>query len=353
MNETKLSIRQKAILNILENKLLSREEISKQLHETYPVSKTTLYRDLQKLETLGHIAVRGIGKRTRYVSLENPLTRYVDVRAYFQEGSKERITARDSFNFEIFGYLPDIFNKQEIVEIEKVLKKLSIQEEKMDRTLFKREIERFTVEFSWKSSHIEGNTYTLLETELLLKQRREAAGHPKYEAIMLLNHKDAMDHILNNRYDFQMLTMKNLQTIHGLLVKDLGITPGIRHGEVAITGTNYIPPNNKHDILNALEKTIKTIQDVTHPLAKSLIAHAMIAYIQPFTDGNKRTARTVANALLIASDMYPLSYRTLDELDYLHAILLFYEQNNLYHLKRLFLEQVRFSADTYFRYGTK
>lgn len=349
MNETIVSKRQQVILQILGNKALSREEISKELYRTYPASKATLYRDLQELETLGQIAVQGIGKSTRYVSLENPVTRYIDIHAYFQDGSKDRLTARDAFNFELFKYLPNIMSKQEIISAEKILKKLSIQEEKMDPTLFKREIERFTVEFSWKSSHIEGNTYTLLETELLLKQRREAAGHPKYEAAMLLNHKDAVDYILNHRSDFQTLTMKNLQMIHGLLVKDLDISPGIRHGEVAITGTNYIPPSNEHDILNALENTILTIRQATHPLVRSLIAHAMIAYIQPFTDGNKRTARTIANALLIASDMYPLSYRTLDELDYLHAILLFYEQNNLYHLKRIFLEQIQFSADTYFK----
>lgn len=349
MNETKLSKRQKAILDILGITPLSREQISKELYLLYPVSKTTLYRDLQELETLGQIAVQGIGKSTRYASLENPLTRSIDIHAYFQDESNERLTARDSFNVEIFKYLPDIINKQEIVTAEIVLKKLSIQEEKMDPTLFKREIERFTVEFSWKSSHIEGNTYTLLETELLLKQKREATGHPKYEAIMLINHKDAVDYILNNRNDFQTLTMKNLQMIHGLLVKDLDISPGIRQGEVAITGTNYIPPHNEHDILKALENTIATIQQVTSPLARSLIAHAMIAYIQPFNDGNKRTARTIANALLIASDMYPLSYRTLDELDYLHAILLFYEQNNLYHLKRIFFDQLQFSASTYFK----
>lgn len=349
MNETILSKRQKAILDILGITPLSREEISKELHLSYPVSKTTLYRDLQELETLGQIAVRGIGKSTRYVSLENPVTRYVDIHEYFQEGSKQRLTARDSFNVDLFGYLSNVFYKQEIAEIDTVIKKLSIQEEKMDPTLFKREIERFTVEFSWKSSHIEGNTYTLLETELLLKQKREATGHPKYEATMLLNHKDAVDYILNNRNDFQTLTMKNLQMVHGLLIKDLDISPGIRHGEVAITGTNYIPPSNERDILNALENTIATIRQATNPLARSLIAHAMIAYIQPFTDGNKRTARTIANALLIASDMYPLSYRTLDELDYLHAILLFYEQNNLYHLKRIFFDQLQFSASTYFK----
>ncbi len=184
---------------------------------------------------MGFIAIQGIGKRTRYVSLENPLTRYIDIHAYFLEGSKDRLTARDSFNGEIFEYLSGICTQQEIAQTEKVLKKLSTQEELMDPTLFKREIERFTVEFSWKSSRIEGNTYTLLETELLLKQRREAAGHSKYEATMLLNHKDAVDYILANRSDFQTLTINNLQTIHDLLVKDLDIiAPAKRNSQIFV-----------------------------------------------------------------------------------------------------------------------
>jgi hypothetical protein len=59
----------------------------------------------------------------------------------------------------------------------------------------KKEYERLTVELNWKSSHIEGNTYSLLETEALLKDRQEASGHSKEEAIMILNHKKTLDYI--------------------------------------------------------------------------------------------------------------------------------------------------------------
>ena len=75
----------------------------------------------------------------------------------------------------------------------------------------------------------------------------------------------------------------------------------------------------------------------------------MIAYIQPFTDGNKRTGRTLTNAILIAHDLYPVSYRDVKEINYIEAMLLFYEQNNLYHLKQMFLEQLEFSRNNYFR----
>jgi Fic family protein len=74
----------------------------------------------------------------------------------------------------------------------------------------------------------------------------------------------------------------------------------------------------------------------------------MISYIQPFEDGNKRTARILGNALLLANNACPLSYRSVNEGDYKKAILLFYEQNNINLFKELFINQFKFSVDNYF-----
>ena len=74
----------------------------------------------------------------------------------------------------------------------------------------------------------------------------------------------------------------------------------------------------------------------------------LIAYIQPFTDGNKRTSRLMANALLISRSLCPLSFRTVEANDYRAALLLFYEQNNLSAFKKMFLEQVEFAMKEYF-----
>jgi len=349
MHETKITPRQRKILDTLSQMSLSRDEISKKLNPTYPVSKTTLFRDLGVLQDLQLVEAKGVGKKTKYISLENPLTRYVDIKEYFKEGSGLRQNAKDSFNFGVFDFLPSVLNEQEIKIAKKEFKKLSNQEQKLDPTIFKREIERFTVEFSWKSSRIEGNTYSLLETDLLIKRMREAVGHPKYEAIMILNHKYAIDYILNHRSSYKILSIKKIVKIHNLITKDLEVSSGIRTNEVAITGTNYVPLKDAKSIHRALSRTVKVINKTEHPIAKALVASSIIAYIQPFSDGNKRTARTLANAILISHDAYPLSYRDLDELDYVQAMLLFYEQNNLYHHKRLFMEQLQFAVDNYFR----
>ena len=345
----KITPRQRKILDLLSEKPTSRESISRKLQNEYPISKVTLYRELKKLQGLNLIKSVGQGKKTKYVSLENPLTKYIDIKEYFREDFKRRREAKKSFDFKVFDYLGEVINEKEKQELKKILKKLSVQEKKLDSTIFRREIERFTVEFSWKSSRIEGNTYTLLETEILIKQMKEAVGHPKYEAIMILNHKYAIDYILKNKDKFKKLTLKKLFDLHQILTKDLEITSGIRKHAVAIIGTNYVPLNNSFAIQNAVKKTLAMINKTEFPVAKALIASSMVAYIQPFTDGNKRASRTLANAILITYDLYPISYRDVSDIDYIEAMILFYEQNNLYHLKRIFLEQLKFATENYFR----
>ncbi len=81
---------------------------------------------------------------------------------------------------------------------------------------------------------------------------------------------------------------------------------------------------------------------------KALILLVFISYIQPFSDGNKRLARIVSNASLINNKHCPLSFRTTDSLEYKKAMLLFYEQNNISQMKLIFMEQYKFSVNTYF-----
>ena len=81
---------------------------------------------------------------------------------------------------------------------------------------------------------------------------------------------------------------------------------------------------------------------------KALLILVLISYIQPFADGNKRTARIVSNAILLNNKYCPLSFRTVDSIDYKKAMLLFYEQNNVTSFKKIFVEQFEFAVKTYF-----
>ena len=108
------------------------------------------------------------------------------------------------------------------------------------------------IDLIWKSSQIEGNTYSLLETERLLKDKETAQGKGKDEAIMLLNHKEAIDFIVENPNYVTPLTISRIEDIHSLLIKDLVVDRNIRKRRVGISGTNYKPLDNEYHIMEAL-----------------------------------------------------------------------------------------------------
>ena len=213
---------------------------------------------------------------------------------------------------------------------------------------YRKEMERLGVDLSWKSSQIEGNTYNLLETERLLLEKEEAKGKTKEEAIMLLNHKEALDFILDNPDYLQYLSIRKIEDIHSILIKELGVERHIRSRRVGITGTNYRPLDNEYQIREAMEDTCQLINNKQSIFDKAFLALVLLSYIQPFADGNKRTARITSNAILIANGYCPLSFRSVDSIDYKKAMLVFYEQNNIYPFKKIFIEQFEFAVNTYF-----
>ncbi len=351
MNETKTTSRQKFIINIInEGDGIGRAAIEQRVAPLYPSSKPTIARDLSVLAKRKIIKVKGSGRSTVYLSVtQNPLLKQFNLDQYFALEPDSRVGARKAFDFSVFSHLGKLFSQEEIEALEKQNRKFGEEVAKLDKVIYLKELERFIIELSWKSSKIEGNTYSLLETETLIKQSIEATGRSKEEAVMILNHKRAFESILAARSDYAKITLSNITQLHGFLVKDLSISPGIRDQAVGITGTAYKPLDNRWQIHEALEKLVVAINKSDYPLEKALIANTMISYIQPFADGNKRTGRMLANAILLSDDYFPLSYRSVDGETYKKALILFYEQESIYHLKQIFVNQYQFALDTYFR----
>lgn len=351
MNETKLTARQYYILNVVSQQNgISRQLIEERLQKIYPASKPTVARDLATLVQLNLVQVSGQGKSTQYASpLGNPLLRYIDVDQYFALEPDRRLEARRSFEFSVFENLSGLVTPEEVLAAVPGLRTFSAAIANLDADLYRKELERFVIELSWKSAKIEGNTYSLLETETLIKQSLEAAGHSQQEARMILNHKTAFETLLAHREDYRTVTCSQIAQLHNVLVNGLNVSTGIRSRPVGITGTVYTPPDNQWQITEAVEKLVAVVNQAGFPLEKALILLAMISYIQPFADGNKRTGRMLANAVLLAHDFFPLSYRSVEETSYKKALILFFEQNSLFHLKRLLIEQYRFVQETYFK----
>jgi Fic family protein len=314
-------------------------------------SPASIKRDLRALKEAGVIEQFGKARATAYRrSTPFKFLGPVDLQKYFSKTQDER---GDSirFNFDIFSQLSrlELFTVSEKRKLSSLLNTFRRNVAALQPDLVKREIERVTIDLSWKSSAIEGNTYSLLETETLIKEGIPAAGKSTEETTMVVNHKVALDFVRNHRDEFSPLSINKIETVHDLLSRNLNISRSLRKRVVGIIGTNYKPLDNEFQIREALDETCRLINESENTFVKTLLALLLISYIQPFEDGNKRTARLIGNAILLSRECFPLSFRSVDATHFKKSLLLFYETNNLSEFKNLFLEQSNFSVNEYFR----
>ena len=343
--------RQELILDfITDNQKTTRENIEQFLAKMgFETSKMTITRDLKLLQENNDIAKSGSGKATVYsLALKTILLNDVNVETYFSKEQDERLPDSIGFNFDVFSALKNLLTDNEKAELKQLNNTYREKRNKLSPALLQKEFKRLTVELAWKSSKIEGNTYTLLDTERLLNKNISAKGKTKEETNMVLNHKKALDFVLQAPEYYKNLTIAKIEELHRILVNELDVSTGIRSGRVGIVGTNYKPLDNQYQIKEALKNLIEVLNKTNNPVEKALIAVLMIAYIQPFEDGNKRTSRILGNAILLADNYCPLSYRSVDEIEYKKAIILFYEQNSVAYFKKLFIEQFKQAVNKYF-----
>jgi len=341
---------QELILDYLKNQAnSSSKEIFEGLNSV--VSYATIKRYLSKLLRENHIVQQGNAKNSRYaLSPTFNLFYPINLDAYY---SKE-IDEREIFTGYNFLLIPEtlqnvsLFTSEESTLLNTLQQEFSENIAQLSDFEYQKDMERLAIDLSWKSSQIEGNTYSLLETERLLKDKQTAAGKTKDEAIMLLNHKDAIDFVVANSDYFLSLSVAKIEELYSILIKELGVDRNVRTRRVGITGTNYRPLDNEFQIREALQQTCDLINTRENIFEKALFALVLLSYLQAFSDGNKRIARITANALLIANKHCPISFRTVDSIDYKKAMLLFYEQNNISAFKQIFVNQFKFAVENYF-----
>jgi len=350
MKDSKTPQRWRTIISVLlEKGTLSSSGVHAELLRIgESVSLVTVKRDLSEMVSRGSLASIGSGRSAAYtLTAEGRLFAKIDSRKYCAEEPDKRFGMK-RYNFELFDALPsEIFSSEELRHLEEYTAEYRQRTKSLPPAIKKRELERLIIELSWKSSKIEGNTYTLLDTEKLILKNEKASGHDSNEARMILNHKDAFLFIREHASRFRSLSRVNIEQIHKILVYGLSIGSGLRKKPVGITGSLYRPLDNAHQLAEGLDRLGKAISRMATPYAKALMALLGISYLQPFEDGNKRTARMTANAILLAYGCAPLSYRSVDESDYREATIVFYEINSIVPFKDIFIEQYEFAAKNY------
>jgi len=346
----KLSQKQQKIVSIiLEKGVMQSSAIHKEmLKNKEDIALVTVKRILSQMVKLGLLTIMGSARSTSYkVSSLGRIFTNLDANKYCLVEPDKRY-GLDNYNFDLFSDMPDnIFDDDELQSLDSATKEYKARIKDLPPAIQRKELERLIVELSWKSSKIEGNTYTLLDTEKLILENKEKSGYDKKETSMILNHKDAFNFVRGNAKEFETLNKVNIEKVHSILVKDLDVGLGFRNRVVGITGSKYHPLDNIYQIEDAIEALSLIISKMQNSYAKAFLALAGVGYIQPFEDGNKRTARLMTNALLLAYGNAPLSYRSIDENDYRAAMLVFYEINSIMPLKNIFIEQYVFACKNY------
>lgn len=312
------------------------------------LSLVTTKRTLTSMVKSGLLTIHGAARSVTYdVTITGRIFLDIDAHAYCAIEPDKRF-GMSRYVFDLFAHIPDeLFTASEFEQLDRATAEYKKRTKDIPPAIEKKELERLIIELSWKSSKIEGNTYTLLDTEKLILENKEAPGHNREEAQMILNHKEAFAFIREHAAEFRTLSRTNLETLHTILVRDMQVDLGIRKSPVGVVGSIYRPLDNIHQLREGIDELSLAVSRMTTPYAKTLITLLGISYLQPFADGNKRTSRLFANAILLAHGYAPLSYRSVSEDEYREAILVFYELNSINALKKIFVEQYIFSANNY------
>ena len=207
-------------------------------------------------------------------------------------------------------------------------------------TYARRIFNRLLIDLSWNSSRLEGNTYSLLETELLLELGESAEGKDALEAQMILNHKAAIELLVEQAAEvgFNSYTIRNL---HALLSDNLLADPQacgrLRAIPVGIGGTVYHPLEVPQLIEEYFRQILASASKIKNPFEQAFFVMVHLPYLQSFEDVNKRVSRLAANIPLIRRNLCPLSFVDVPNRAYIDGILAVYELNRVELLRDVFV----------------
>ena len=223
-------------------------------------------------------------------------------------------------------------------------------EEQAAGTYAKQILTRLLIDLSWNSSRLEGNTYSLLDTTRLIELGEAAEGRDRLEAQMIVNHKEAIEFLVNDAAEigFNRYTILNL---HGILAQNLlpdANAPGrLRRIAVGIGKSTYHPLEMPQLIEECFNQLLDTGAAIRDPFEQALFAMVQLPYLQPFDDVNKRVSRLSANIPFIKRNLSPLSFIDVPRALYMEALLGVYELNKIDLLRDVFIWAYERSAARY------
>lgn len=314
-------------------------------HIAPEVSDPTVWRALKRLADEGRLEISGKARATGY-----SLAGAAVVRAHLQTPYNRRRPARYNKEF-IDRYIPD--KTFYIGEADRQRLHDSGRPEPVPLpagTYARRILERLLVDLSWASSRMEGNTYDILQTERLIRFGEEASGKGRKEALMILNHKEALQYVVDT-LDAITISRSDVFSIHALLSGGLLADPAmagrLRRTPVGISYSSYRPLDDALAIEEEFDILIQKAAAISDPFEQSFFLLVHIPYLQAFDDINKRTSRIASNVPLLKADLAPMSFLTMDDGNYIDGLFGIYELNNVSLLREVYIDAYLAAAETY------
>jgi hypothetical protein len=217
-------------------------------------------------------------------------------------------------------------------------------------TYAKQILNHLLIDLSWNSSRLEGNTYSLIDTKRLIEFGEEAEGRDRLEAQMIMNHKEAIEFLVNaaDEIGFNRYTILNL---HGILANyllaDASALGRLRHIAVGVARSTFQPLAVPQQIEKYFDQILATAEAIEDPFEQSFFVMAQLPYLQPFDDVNKHVSRLAANIPFIKRNLSPLSFTDVPRKLYNEAMLGIYELNDVALLKDVFTWAYGRSAEQY------
>jgi Fic family protein len=349
-----------AILELLQEKGLSIEQIEENLN--FSIERRTLQRRLKELKESNRLLTKGEARSTRYFpkvkKYENEASE--DLIPLSIEGKKilklislseiQRIPVGYNKQF-LENYLPNIDSYLSPKEKEILLEIGKTQGDNQAAGTYARQIlNRLLIDLSWNSSRLEGNTYSLLDTELLIHDGKPADDKSAKETQMILNHKDAIEFLVDesDEIGFNRYTILNL---HALLSNNLLPNPSasgrLREFGVGITNSVFTPLEIPQLISEYFDLILSKVNQIKDPFEQAFFILVHFPYLQPFDDVNKRVSRLAANIPFNRKNLSPLSFIDVPEDYYIKGMLAVYELNRTDLLKDVFIWAYERSAMRY------
>lgn len=331
------------------------------------VTTRTLQRWLRQLAGEGLIEIIGAARATRYSfvqkdirSAAKKLEKQSESLIPLSEGGKKAlamvsapIQKRFPVGYQqdlLTSYRPNIDSYLTVKERKHLAEIGDTQIEQPAGTYAQQILNRLLIDLSWNSSRLEGNTYSLLDTQRLIEFGEADSEKSSKEAQMILNHKDAIEFIvqITDEIGYNRYTLLN---IHAMLANNLLPDPEaagrLRSMAVGITGSTFTPLAIPQLVEEYFDLILKKVVQIEDPFEQSFFLMVHLPYLQPFDDVNKRVSRLAANIPLIKKNLSPLSFIDVPEDLYFQGMMSIYEQNDISLLKDVFIWSYERSAAQY------